>query len=155
MADVREYPSWTATSRYSRLLRIQSRSTGSLLSQRNLAENGGSLDEVKFLARTNDIEDLNWLDELVTTSDSYSRVDLTEAGQDASNVNYGKVWDVAEPGVMYVKIDDDVVCTCSNPLSSVSYSLSWHLLSKARITLHSQRRSPYRKHLRRTPRTAI
>lgn len=67
------------------------------------------MDEVKFLARTNDVEDLDWLDKLVTTSNSYARVNLTEDGQDASNVNYGKVWDVVEPGVLYVKIDDDVV----------------------------------------------
>ena len=87
-------------------------------------ENGGRLDEVKFLARTNKVEDLDWLDELVTTSNSYSRVNLTEDGQDASNVNYGKVWDVVEPGVLYVKIDDDVVSLRTlQPSPSSSFSV--------------------------------
>jgi hypothetical protein len=77
--------------------------------QRNLKENGGSLDEVIFVARTNDVEDLQWLDQLVTTTPGYSRHNLTEPGEDPSLVDYGKVWDMAERGTMYIKIDDDVV----------------------------------------------
>lgn len=62
-----------------------------------------------FVARTNDFEDLQWLDQLVTTTPGYSRHNLTEPGEDPSLVDYGKVWDMAERGTMYIKIDDDVV----------------------------------------------
>lgn len=70
------------------------------------------------MARTDDIEDLRYLDDLVQTSKSYSRVNLTQSGRDASNVNYGRVWDVAEKGVLYVKIDDDMVSEYSSSLSA-------------------------------------
>ena len=81
--------------------------------QRNLKANGGSLDEVIFVARTNDVEDLQWLDHIVSTTPGYSRHNLTEPGEDPSLIDYGKVWDMAERGTMYVKIDDDVVrCPC-------------------------------------------
>ena len=72
--------------------------------QRNLVENGGSLDEVHFVVKTNDVKDLQWLDKLILTSKSYVRVDLPN-----TNVNFGQVWDIFERGIMYVKIDDDVV----------------------------------------------
>ncbi len=62
-----------------------------------------------FVARTNDVEDLQWLDQLVATTPGYSRHNLTEPGEDSSLVDYGKVWEMVERGTMYVKIDDDVV----------------------------------------------
>ncbi|KAI9672502.1 MAG: hypothetical protein M1817_003268 [Caeruleum heppii] len=77
--------------------------------KKNLVENGGVLDEVVFVARSSDVEDLRWLDDIVTTSDSYSRVNLTSDGTDASTIDYGKIWDIPQKGVMYIKIDDDVV----------------------------------------------
>lgn len=67
------------------------------------------MDEVIFVARTNDAEDLQWLDQLVMATPGYSRQNLTGPGEDPSLVDYGKVWDMAERGTMYVKIDDDVV----------------------------------------------
>lgn len=77
--------------------------------KRNLVENGGRLNEVIFVARTDDVEDLQWLDRLLETSKSYSRFNLTENGGKASKVDYGKVWNLVLPGIMYIKIDDDVV----------------------------------------------
>lgn len=62
-----------------------------------------------FVARTNDAEDLQWLDHLVSTTSGYSRHNITEPGGDPSKVNYGEVWEIVEKGVMYIKIDDDVV----------------------------------------------
>ncbi|KAF2455657.1 hypothetical protein BDY21DRAFT_69778 [Lineolata rhizophorae] len=72
--------------------------------KRNLVENGGMLDEVIFLARTTNQEHLEWLDGLVGTTDSYRRVDVEFEGN-----NYASAYDVCEPGVMYIKIDDDIV----------------------------------------------
>ncbi len=82
--------------------------------QQNLVENGGSLDQVLFVVKTTDVEDLKWLDQLVNTSDSYTRFDLPNI-----NVNFGQVWDIFERGIMYVKIDDDVVRI--SPLHSVMF----------------------------------
>lgn len=71
--------------------------------KKNLVENGGFLDEVHWVANTNNEQDLHYLDQLVPTSPSYSRVDLPELG-------FEKVWEHAiERGNLYIKIDDDVV----------------------------------------------
>ena len=74
-----------------------------------MKENGGLLDEVIFLARTDNQEDLAYLDELVETSAGYSRRNVTENNEHASKVTYGATWDDVERGTMYIKIDDDIV----------------------------------------------
>ena len=71
--------------------------------KRNLVENGGFLDEVHWVANTKKEQDLQYLDELIPTSPSYSRVDLPELG-------FENVWEHAiESSNLYIKIDDDVV----------------------------------------------
>ena len=77
--------------------------------QQNLKANGGPLDEVIFLARTDNVDDLMYLDTLVETSLGYSRRNLTEDNHEASKVTYGQTWDVVERGTLYIKIDDDIV----------------------------------------------
>ncbi|KIW01525.1 uncharacterized protein PV09_07003 [Verruconis gallopava] len=72
--------------------------------KRNLAVNGGVLDEVVFLARTRRVRDLLYLDELVRTSPYYRRQDLTFTRGD-----YRSAYNFVENGTMYVKIDDDIV----------------------------------------------
>ena len=59
---------------------------------------------MQFVVKTDDAEDIEWLDQLVDTSSSYRKVDLPD-----TDVNFGQVWNVVERGTMYVKIDDDVV----------------------------------------------
>lgn len=72
--------------------------------QQNLKENGGLLDEVVFLARTDNINDLEYLSQLVGTSKAYSRYNLTEGTQKAGKFSYGETWDkVVEKGTMYNK----------------------------------------------------
>ncbi|GME49707.1 uncharacterized protein LTHEOB_5097 [Neofusicoccum parvum] len=73
--------------------------------QRNLAVNGGFLDEIVFLARTNDTADLAWLDARVAAVPQYQRRNLTGFEYH----NYTSAWDGIEPGSLYIKIDDDVV----------------------------------------------
>ena len=71
------------------------------------------LDEVKFIAHTDNNEDLVWLNELVATSESYSHVHVSEPGRTAGQVRYGKIWDeIARKGELYIKLDDDVVSFC-------------------------------------------
>ena len=73
-----------------------------------------------FLARTDNEEDLRYLDRLVESADGYSRRNLTEYNGDASKVTYGQAWDVVERGTMYIKIDDDIVsCYLSSCTGSV------------------------------------
>lgn len=56
--------------------------------------------------RTEDAEDLEYLDQLLPTSKSYSRFE-GEGGFD-----FGKAWypEIFEREKMYLKLDDDVVC---------------------------------------------
>lgn len=71
--------------------------------KRNLVENGGFLDEVHWVANTKNEQDLQYLDELIPTSPSYSRIDLPALG-------FENVWEHAiESSPLYIKIDDDVV----------------------------------------------
>ena len=62
-----------------------------------------------FVAKTTNVEDLEWLDQLIPTSKSYKKRILPDPG-----INFGMLWDIFERGKMYLKIDDDVV---SHPTS--------------------------------------
>jgi hypothetical protein len=77
--------------------------------ERNLKENGGWLDEVHWVLNTNKESDLLYLEELLKTSDSYKKVDLTTEGA-VGFAGFAKAWGHVERGKLYVKIDDDVVC---------------------------------------------
>ncbi|KAF2090726.1 hypothetical protein K490DRAFT_34927 [Saccharata proteae CBS 121410] len=72
--------------------------------KRNLVANGGMLDEVIFLARTSNEEDLAWLDRIVSEEPAYTRVDLKFEG-----IDYATAYDICEAGTMYIKMDDDLV----------------------------------------------
>lgn len=72
--------------------------------QRNLVENGGILDEIVFLAKTDDKDDLAYLDQLLVSNPKYSAEYHNQGGFD-----YSQMWGVCKKGNMYVKIDDDVV----------------------------------------------
>lgn len=62
------------------------------------------LDSVIFLERTKDLADLALLDRLIASEPDYVRlkVDLDKGG-------YASSYDAIENGVMYVKMDDDIV----------------------------------------------
>ncbi|KAI9719704.1 MAG: hypothetical protein M1828_006137 [Chrysothrix sp. TS-e1954] len=94
--------------------------------KRNLVENGGVLDEVRFIARTDNAEDLEYLDELVRTSKSYTRVNITNSHGKTNKVNYGQVWDLAKKGELYIKLDDDVVFIGNETIPSLIKSKIEH-----------------------------
>ncbi|KAH0565268.1 hypothetical protein GP486_001333 [Trichoglossum hirsutum] len=79
--------------------------TGTHYFQRNLVHHGGFLDEVVFLQRTSDQEDIDWLHTTVSKTPGYSIANYTEDRVS----NYAHSWDLCEPGTMYIKIDDDIV----------------------------------------------
>lgn len=71
------------------------------------------MDEVIFFVRTEIVEDLEYLDSLLTTTSSYTKVNLDEG----RSGNYSKPWETMEVGPMYIKIDDDVVRIACCPQS--------------------------------------
>lgn len=71
--------------------------------KKNLASNGGFLDEVHWAINTANQEDLDYLDELVKTTDAYKKITIPE-------FSYISIWEHAvEPEHLYIKIDDDIV----------------------------------------------
>ncbi|KAL8688437.1 MAG: hypothetical protein Q9218_005656, partial [Villophora microphyllina] len=77
--------------------------------QQNLKANGGLLDEIIFLVRTDDVDDLAYLNQLVANTAGYTRRNLTNSNGRASKITYGQAWEVVERGTMYIKIDDDIM----------------------------------------------
>ena len=72
--------------------------------KRNLVSSGGWLDEVHFVVNTKKEEDIKYLEELIKTSDLYKMITIPSLG-------YNEVWgNAVERNVMYIKIDDDIVC---------------------------------------------
>lgn len=72
--------------------------------KRNLAENGGLLDEVIFAVHTDNTTDLEYLDQLVETSPSYTKYKTEKEYEWLVGS-----WEKVERGNLYIKIDDDVV----------------------------------------------
>jgi hypothetical protein len=71
--------------------------------------NGGLLDEVIFAVKTENKEDLAYLDELVPTAHQYSRHDPSP-----EYTWWDGSWEpVKDPDAIYIKIDDDVVSRCA------------------------------------------
>lgn len=66
--------------------------------------NGGLLDHVIFIARTKNVEDLEYLDEITAEEPLFLRRNIAEG-----KAGYILAWDFVEAGVMYIKIDDDIV----------------------------------------------
>ncbi len=75
--------------------------------RKNLAINGGFLDEVHFLLHAKRDEDVPWLDDLLRESpELVNQYKL----YDYSDTEYRHLWQHCdEPDTMYIKIDDDVV----------------------------------------------
>ncbi|KGQ12586.1 hypothetical protein BBAD15_g1665 [Beauveria bassiana D1-5] len=72
---------------------------------RNLVSNGGLIDEVIWLRRTEKEEDLEFLQKLLDSESRYSKrdVDRTEAS------GFASAYDGMDDDTLYIKIDDDVV----------------------------------------------
>lgn len=75
-----------------------------------MVNNGGWLDEVLWVANTENDEDLAYLDEIIA-SDPERHKKLVIPGDKLWVYTYYKAWQNLERGKYYVKIDDDIVCT--------------------------------------------
>lgn len=83
--------------------------------QRNLAVNGGLLDEVIFVAKTDVQEDLDFLDELLASEPKYYSVHRVNS----TGGDYSKMYSVCERGNVYVKIDDDILFIGDTTIRSI------------------------------------
>lgn len=92
--------------------------TGSPL-QRNLVDNGGWLDEVLWVANTDDKGDLGYLDEIIAKHPT--RYKKMVPSEKLWVYTYKEAWQNIERGKYYVKIDDDIVRV---PVSVVDVPLS-------------------------------
>lgn len=72
--------------------------------KRNLAKNGGLLDEVIFVAKTDDQEDLDFLDSLLAGEPLYSSYHVNSTGLD-----FSQMYKSCVRGNIYIKIDDDIL----------------------------------------------
>lgn len=79
------------------------------MSQVNLKENGGLLDEVIFVVNTEIPEDLDYLNELIPSQKQY-RTFIPDATLRQSKQDFSHLWAaVTEKDAIYIKIDDDTV----------------------------------------------
>jgi hypothetical protein len=67
------------------------------------------LDEVIFAVHTDKKHDLEYLDQLVNTTQSYTKYEEKKKYK-----SYVNSWETVEKGNIYIKIDDDVVCPFHN-----------------------------------------
>ncbi|KAI3319951.1 hypothetical protein HD806DRAFT_525245 [Xylariaceae sp. AK1471] len=76
--------------------------------QQNLASNGGYLDEVWFMAHTENEDDIAWVKDLEGKYKDYKIVGQGDCDQ--PNKDYGCMWKYATgDNTMYIKLDDDIV----------------------------------------------
>jgi hypothetical protein len=78
--------------------------------QRNLADQGGWLDEVLWVVNTDHGDDLQYLEKIIA-SDPTRHKRLSIPGDKLNTYTYYKAWQHLERGKYYVKIDDDIVRT--------------------------------------------
>lgn len=83
--------------------------------ERNLADQGGWLDEVHWVRNTNTKEDVDYLHDLIASNPAYKQIEIKETGF----IGYGLAWSTLEESAIYVKIDDDVVFMADDAVSRV------------------------------------
>lgn len=83
--------------------------------ERNLASNGGWLDEVHWVRNTDTKEDVDYLHELIENHSAYKLVEIKEHGF----VGYGLAWSTLEEGAIYLKVDDDVVFMADDAIARI------------------------------------
>ncbi|SPO03166.1 uncharacterized protein DNG_05848 [Cephalotrichum gorgonifer] len=87
--------------------------------KRNLRENGGVLDQVIFSVRTDDVDDLAYLDALIDTHPKYAKY-VSGSGYK----RYVGSWEaVKNPQAIYIKIDDDVVFVDDGAIAALTKRL--------------------------------
>ncbi|PGH05499.1 hypothetical protein AJ79_06806 [Helicocarpus griseus UAMH5409] len=121
--------------------------------KRNLAVNGGWVDEVYWAPNTKSQDDLDWLDKLVPTSSQYKKLPI-----DTQKEGYARIWDnaITEPDTLYIKIDDDIVYIDDNAIPKMvslkleqdhSFVVSANVVNGAPLSYHHFRTGAIRPYL--------
>ncbi|KAH7459371.1 hypothetical protein FOMA001_g20042 [Fusarium oxysporum f. sp. matthiolae] len=85
--------------------------------ERNLVDNGGWLDEVLWVANTENEGDLHYLDEIIASNPTRYKKIIPE--KPLSTYTYYKAWQLLERGKYYVKIDDDILWIDDNAIPNL------------------------------------
>ncbi|KAM6505247.1 hypothetical protein FSOLCH5_015166 [Fusarium solani] len=75
--------------------------------ERNLADNGGWLDEVLWIVNAQNEEDLRYLDEIISSNPARHKKIIPE--KHLSTYTYYKAWQLLERGKYYLWIDDNAI----------------------------------------------
>lgn len=95
--------------------------------QKNLAVNGGLLDNVLFMTNTDDKEDLAWLDDLVSRVPQYGTVEVKRPNDAHGWGGFNIIWEsLQDPDTIYLKIDDDIVWIGDNAVPRMIETLIKH-----------------------------
>ncbi|KAI5459386.1 hypothetical protein BGZ63DRAFT_360853 [Mariannaea sp. PMI_226] len=87
--------------------------------KRNLRKNGGLLDGVIFVKRTNDPKDLALLDRLIDSDPDYEKWHVEMGRSNQYSSGFGHSYERIEDDVLYVKIDDDIVFMEDSAIPSI------------------------------------
>ncbi|KAM5342788.1 hypothetical protein ACJ41O_013754 [Fusarium nematophilum] len=87
--------------------------------KRNLVKNGGMLDGVIFVERTQDPKDLELLANLLESEEAYEKWQIEMSDEDNFTSGFGNSYDKVEDNVLYVKIDDDIVFVEDSVIPSI------------------------------------
>ena len=86
--------------------------------QRNLVRNGGWLDEVMWVMRTNKTSDIVYIDELTDQVPEYSQHHVFDEEQDEIKPAR-KAYKLCHPNTLYIKIDDDILFMEDHAISTI------------------------------------
>jgi len=92
--------------------------------QRNLAINGGYLDEMLFIVHTDVTQDLEYLQDLVARVPGYKFIELESYDE---TEGYGPLYEnLRENNTIYIKIDDDLVWIDDDAVPRIVHTLIEH-----------------------------
>lgn len=95
--------------------------------QKNLAKNGGLLDNVIFMQNTDNVDDIAYLDKLVAEIPEYVKVDVKRPGDQHGWGGFDTMWaGLRDDDTIYLKIDDDIVWIHDDAVPRMIESLLKH-----------------------------
>jgi len=101
----------------------------------NLRKNGGILDKIKFAVKTNNTNDLNYLNELLKL---YPK-EFSNTNFDPENKNgYASMYDILKDDEYFFKIDDDIVFIKKGTFENmfIEYTRNNHMFLSANVVNH-------------------
>jgi len=88
---------------------------------RNFVCNGGILDRAVFVIKTNDQQDMSYIDTLVNSTSQYESIRIPK--RDYAYFSWEPIYKIMEPQSIYIKMDDDIVYIADNTIQSITRAL--------------------------------